>query len=95
MPEEDQDVAHERHVEVTDEQLLDLYLTGGASSIGTAFLNAGLCAEHASTLAKLQISATHQRLVDDPLFRHDVIEHLHAVLRHENPGPLQLGGGPQ
>ena len=80
-----EDGAQERRVEVTDEQLLDVWLTAGVSAVATTLLRGGQPAAIAETLARSEMIRTRNVLRVDPLAREELLERIHAHLRGEDP----------
>lgn len=71
-------------VPVTDDQLLEVYLSGGASRLASV-LGRSLPAHVAVRAAREHVQAYGAHLLTDPVCRHEVLEALHALLRGTPP----------
>lgn len=90
---EDQDVAHERRVEVTDEQFLDMWLTAGVSAVATMLVRSGAPANTAVAIARSSMAWVRDSLQVDPLAREELLERIHAQLHGENPASTWVRAG--
>ena len=85
------DQAEAQRVEITDDQLLDVYLSGWASGIASA-LAISLPASIAVSTALAQTRGQRAHLMEDPLCRTSVIDGLHMMLRGEQLPPPHRSG---